>query len=144
MPQPNQCPFCQLDRQTNRIIRTDSYCRSFLSDPRLTRGHVLVVPVRHLDDPNQLNQREVEAVFNEVKRLRAKLLESVARGVDCWQKTRPDVPEGTGYKVNHVHFHVLPSNPGEELYEQSLTWTKDKFRQLSQREREEMAALLRS
>ena len=143
MTKPQDCPFCQLDSQPERIVRKNEHCRSFLSNPRLARGHALVIPNRHVETPDQINSDEYRAVFDEVRRLQAKILGSIAPGVDLWQKTRPSVRQGRRFKVDHVHFHVLPSNPGDELYDDSLTWTKDRFADLNDDERDEMVELLK-
>jgi len=139
----NECPFCELDAQTKRIIRKGDLATSFLSNPRLMKGHVLVVPNRHMDNPTELTDEETIAVFKEVKRIQAKLLSGFAAGVDQWQKTRLNVSDRTNFKVGHVHFHILPSNEGDEIFRQSLTWTVDRFTELTDAECEEMIRLLK-
>ena len=142
MSPAKSCPFCQLGPDSARIIRTGRLWRSFLSDPRLVPGHTLVIPSRHVESPTQLEAAEIQAIFGEIRRLQAKLLDSGALGVDQWQKTRPAVAEN-GRKVDHVHFHVLASNPGDELYDQSLTWTSDRFGRLTESECKQMVDRLR-
>ena len=103
----------------------------------------MVIPNRHVEIPDRINSDECRAVFDEIRRLQAKMLGSIALGIDCWQKTRPGVRQGQRFKVDHVHFHVLPSNPGDELYDGSLTWTRDRFVGLNDDERDEMVELLK-
>ena len=116
---------------------------SFLSSPRLAKGHVLVIPNRHLETPCDLNDAETESIFREVRRLQARMLGEFALGVDQWQKTRLMVKESKEFKVSHVHFHLLPSNPGDEMYDKALVWKLDNFEELTAREMDEMVAFLR-
>lgn len=115
---------------------------SILSNPRLMPGHALVVPSRHVETPADLTAKEVTAIYTEAQRLTSTMLRSIAQGVDTWQKTRPEVPEGK-IKVDHLHVHVMPSNPGDELYDTQLRWTADKFSSLTRDEAKEMQAILR-
>ena len=59
----------------------------------------------------------------EVERLRGAMLKMGYKGVDVFQKTRPEVAEGHNRtKMHHLHAHVVPSNPGDEIYERGLVW----------------------
>ncbi len=44
--------------------------------------------------------------------------------------------------MNHVHFHIIPSNPGEEGYAEALRWNRDKFEPLSLNEQDTMLDIL--
>lgn len=139
------CTFCSERTLEWRTIHHDKLVRSFLSDPKLAPGHSLVVPNRHVVPPESLTDEEKIAVFSEAERLRAAMLGSFAIGADWFQKTRPNVAQGhNGTKVDHWHLHVLPSNPGEELYETSLGWgVRSNFSPLLEREADEMLEVLR-
>ena len=80
-------------------------------------------------------------IFGEVQRI-AKAMGQIAAGVDTWTKARPQVPEG-GIKMDHTHAHVIPSNPGDEIYDTGVVWTPDRFRIPEDTEIEEMVALLK-
>lgn len=118
---PTDCNFCEIEHETDRIIRRTDLVTSFLSNPRLVPGHVLIVPNYHATLPTQLDDMEVLAMHSEANRLTKIMLGSFALGVDRWQKSRPQVPENE-IKQNHVHMHILPSNPGESVYSQGIEW----------------------
>ena len=136
MTRPEQCPFCIPSEDIrHRTIYEDDIIKSFLSKPRLTKGHVLISPKRHVAPPDSLTSQEKLATLDEIERLRLVMLAEIAQGVDVFQKSRPNVPEGTnGTKVDHIHFHVIPNNPGDELYDRGLLWTPDKFNPLDETE----------
>lgn len=114
---------------------------AFLSSPRLMPGHTLVIPNRHIELPSELSKEETTALFELINPIHAKLLGSLAVGVDIWQKSRPQVVED-GHKIDHVHFHVLPSTPGEELYGEALNWRRSQFGPLANEERNQILMLL--
>jgi diadenosine tetraphosphate (Ap4A) HIT family hydrolase len=121
------CPFCNRSYQKFIIYETDLLV-SFLPNLRLRRGHALVIPKRHVEPPQPLTTDESLAIMQEIERLRTSLLKHFGDGVDVWQKSRPRLPQGhNGTKVDHLHFHVLPSRPGDEIYETGLVWTLDHF-----------------
>lgn len=138
------CTFCSAQTLEWRTVHHDKLVRSFLSDPKLTRGHALVIPNRHVEPPDQLTNPESAAVIREAERLRAVMLGSFAVGVDVWQKTRQLISEGhNGTKMNHEHFHVLPSSPGDELYETGIVWSRpDNFSALTVPDAQEILEVL--
>ncbi len=144
MTSPENCIFCMTPPEVvDRIIYEDDLVRSFLSSPRLTKGHALVIPKRHVEPPETLTLDEAQAIREEAERLRQAMLDSFAEGVDFFEKTRPHVPEGhNGTKMNHLHIHVLPSNPNSEMYERGIIWTRDHFSQLTIEETDEMIPIL--
>jgi len=138
---PKECAFCEPEQFADRIINANEQATAFLSTPRLMPGHTLVIPNRHVELPSELTGEEVAAIFDLIAPIHVRLLGSLAVGVDIWQKARPFVPQD-GHKVDHVHFHVLPSQPGEELYGEALNWRRSQFAPLSVEERDDMIVLL--
>lgn len=114
------CPFCLPTLPERRIVRATDHTLTVLSDPRLLPGHTLVIPKRHIEEPWELREEELLAIFHEINRVRALLLDK-AEGVDIRQNYRPFLPQGRT-KVDHVRFHVLPRNNKDELYQQSMRY----------------------
>lgn len=137
------CAFCELGPESERIISQGNLATSFLSDPSLTPGHALVIPNRHVEVATDLSTAEILATQYEIRRLGSLMLGSFAKGVDVWQKTRLEVPEGQGVKMNHLHYHVLPSKPGNARYEHTHAWGMEHFSRLKATERNKFTKLLR-
>jgi diadenosine tetraphosphate (Ap4A) HIT family hydrolase len=135
------CPFCSIEPR-ERVIRSGELFVSFLSGPKLTRGHVLVVPTRHVEAPFELAAEETTAIFGEIRRLQRLIIKHLAPGVDTWQKYQPFVPEGSNNKVDHVHFHVLPRRPDDRLFMTPEASKMDAFTTLSDEECKELTKLL--
>lgn len=119
------CDLCQVGTESYRVINQTELITSFLSTPRLVRGHSLVIPNRHSVPPAELTDEEVLAMRREGDRLRKAMLGSFALGVDRFQKTRPFVGQA-GIKRDHEHEHIIPSSPStsNELYETGIIWGK--------------------
>jgi histidine triad (HIT) family protein len=116
------CDLCGIaDREPERVIHQTEQVTSFLSDKRLTPGHALVIPNAHVEVPWELSDEELRELHLEGDRLSIAMLGSFALGVERWLKTRPYVPEGE-IKRNHLHLHILPSSPGEPLYDPGVLW----------------------
>ncbi|HIA92286.1 TPA: HIT domain-containing protein [Candidatus Saccharibacteria bacterium] len=126
MEQSETCPFDSKDTiGPDRIIRVGLTVISFLSDPKITEAHVLVVPRRHVEPPYSFANNETLEREHEISRLRRIMLRTGFDGVDVFQKSRPLVAQGhNGTKVDHYHWHVLPSRRGDELYESRLDWSQ--------------------
>ena len=122
----HNCAFCSLESLRGRVIHDDrqSSVVSLLSNPAMTEYHSLVIPRRHVDPAEDvLTEQEIIDSHMEQDKLKDLFQEMGFRGVDIFQKMRPDVAEGAnGTKMNHFHTHVIPSRPGSVLYEASLSW----------------------
>jgi len=141
------CDFCGIAAtEPKRIIKANNpLVTSFLSNPSLGLGHALVIPKRHMTLPQDLSDNEIVAMHREADRLTKVMLGDLGlKGVDRWQKTRPDMPENA-IKRNHVHLHVLPSNPGEQLHDQGIIWggTEADWQPLADADRDRWLAALR-
>ena len=136
-----ECNFCEPSSFSERIVSENEDAIGLLSSPRLTPGHSLVIPRRHVESLDDLSGTEMQAIHELISPIYRRLLGSVALGVDVWQKTRHQV-EQDGVKMNHVHFHVIPSSPGDERYASALRWSRDQFEPLNEDERDTMLSLL--
>lgn len=137
------CRFCDTERQQH-IISKNNHAFALLSNPRLIRGHTLVIPWRHIEYPGELYYEELADCFSLIEDLRAKMLKSkLAEGVDIRQHYRPFLSE-SHVKVNHLHFHVIPRNPEDRLHKHSMRFETDIFTNLSDKEKQEVSTLLSS
>ena len=138
-----KCPFCEIDHEKTRVIRKDKLVTTILSNPRLMPGHTLVIPNRHIEEPWELSNEEILAVFEAVNYARTRLLDSIATGCDVRQNYRPFIAQNR-LKVDHVHFHVLPRTNEDELYRESMRFEKEIFAELTPEERTRILQLFHS
>lgn len=136
------CPFCTIETQADRILWSDQLTVTFLSNPRLMEGHTLVIPRRHVEKPWELTPEELQAIFANLWKAEQKLIASgIADGCDVRQNYRPFIPQGR-VKVDHVHFHALPRSLNDNLHQQSMQF--EVFEDLSASERDKLEKILKS
>ena len=136
------CRFCTIiNDETERIVAYRDHCFVLLSNPRLVPGHLLVIPRRHVERPNELNAEEQKNMFDTMLEFQDYILENVASGCDIRQHCKPFLPESR-LKVNHVHFHVLPREFQDELFLHSQK-NDEVFTDLGEDERDHFLMLFR-
>ncbi len=136
------CPFCSLETQTERMVEQTELAIVLLSNPRLMRGHTLVIPKRHVEKPWELTQDERLEIFKLIDKYELRLLNGEATGADIRQNYRPFLMQSR-VKVDHVHFHILPRTLEDELYHKGMKFEHELFADLSDSERNEMLGLLK-
>ena len=134
------CPFCDL--ANSRIIAENDYAKVIFSNPRLTKGHLLVIPKRHIEQPWSIKKSEREAIFEFIDKYQKLLAKRLGTGCDVRQNYRPFLEQGR-LKVNHLHYHLIPRVFEDELYEKSQIYEKDIFVKLKESEIAETLALLK-
>ncbi|MBI5803909.1 HIT family protein [Candidatus Pacearchaeota archaeon] len=132
-----ECPFCKINSEKNRIAKDKEFIRVIFSNPRLTPGHLLVVSKRHVEKTSELNEEEQKELFETLIEFQEKILSKVSSGCDVRQNYRPFIPQGR-LKVNHLHFHLIPRNFKDEIYEQYGKFQDKVFEDLSSEELDKM------
>ena len=136
------CPFCNIDKKRTRIIKEGKYIWVVLSNPRLVDGHLLIVPKRHIEKPSQMTEEEKKEIFDTVIDFQEKILSKFSSGCDIRQNCRP-FQKQSHLKVNHVHFHLLPREFEDELYQKCQIHETGIFRMLTEEEKEKFAKLFK-
>lgn len=128
------CPFCSINKrgpQRQGILEERSLVYAKASNPRLMHGHLLAIPIRHIELPWELEPEERQQIFDTILNLQQKIMATEDdMGCDVRQHCRPFLPEDV-CKVNHVHYHVMPRRLNDYLYQQVQIFEKDVFEKLS-------------
>lgn len=76
----------------------------------MSEGHLLSVPRRHTERIEELNEREWDALFAEVRRVARQ-----TRGTDGVAGVNTGVNSGVaaGQTIPHAHVHVIPRGHGD-------------------------------
>jgi diadenosine tetraphosphate (Ap4A) HIT family hydrolase len=103
------CPFCER-AETKVVIARNELAVAFPDAFPLSKGHTLIVPLRHEADCLRLSADEQQALLS--------LTRSVRRRLD--RKHSPDgynigmnVGHAGGQTIDHVHLHVIPRYAGD-------------------------------
>lgn len=139
----SDCPFCNIDKIKNRTLQESENTRVIFSNPRLMKGHLLVIPKRHVEQPWELTQHELNELFHHIHILQKRISETLGTGCDIRQNYRPFMKQGK-LKVDHLHFHLLPRTFQDDLYERSMKYETDIFSDLLDDEVKTVTEALRS
>lgn len=118
--------FCNYNE--DKLIRESENTITILSNPYLLRGHCLLIPKNHYEFLMEVPDNILFELIKEVRNVEMLLLGKLgAEGVDIRQNYRPFLKESK-YKINHLHFHVIPRTLEDELYKKSMIYEKDVFK----------------
>ena len=106
------CPFCD-----KKVVEYQKYFENdivlgLISHRPVAKGHCLIIPKRHIDTFDKLNDEETLAISNLIKKTHltaAKVLH--ADSFILLQKNGRNV----GQTVPHIHFHYIPRKADEKF-----------------------------
>lgn len=137
------CPFCDATiKERQGLLHQGKEAYVILSNPRKVPGHMLVIPKRHVEKLSDLTDTERKELFDTVIAFQEKVVSILASGCDIRQHYRPFLPQSR-LKVNHVHFHLIPREHEDELYQKSMKFENELFEDLTNEERERMVKMFR-
>jgi diadenosine tetraphosphate (Ap4A) HIT family hydrolase len=137
------CPFCKIDKKRTKVIEIKKNVLVIFSNKRLVPGHLLVVPRRHVLSPSDLNETERKEIFDTIIEYQEKIVPRIAAGCDVKLNYRPFLKQDD-HKVDHIHFHLLPRNLFDELFERSDKYHTVIFKKLPDEELKTFLPLLKS
>src|SRR4051812_26981045 len=130
------CLFCAIARgevPASFVLREERVC-GFLDTRPVFKGHVLVIPVEHVDDFHTLAQEEMAGFWSAVQRV-SRAVEGALEA----QGTFIGVNTKISQSVPHLHAHVVPRRKGDGL--RGFFWPRTKYE--SDAEMEEWAGKIR-
>jgi histidine triad (HIT) family protein len=118
------CTFCQIAKGElpAHIVFRDENVIAFLDRAPLLPGHVLVMPVTHVETLDDLPDGLLAPVFGAVRRT-SSALQKALRAEGSFVATNTRVSQS----VPHVHVHVVPRNKGDGLFSTRLIWQRKKY-----------------
>ncbi|KUK16657.1 HIT family protein [Thermococcus sibiricus] len=103
-----KCPFCTPSEEA--LLYENENIRILIDSFPANRGHLLIVPKRHIEDWRKLKEEEKQAIMKGVELAIEKLSEAL----------KPDgfnvginLGEAVGQTVAHLHVHVIPRYKGD-------------------------------
>jgi len=98
------CDFCELSVRRDQMIYTDDAVMILYPRKPLIFGHVLVLPVWHVEFFHELEDREIVAMKNSVAHLVEAFEKSLdLKGYNIFSNNGVQV----GQSVPHVHWHIF-------------------------------------
>ncbi|MFA5797328.1 MAG: HIT domain-containing protein [Candidatus Woesearchaeota archaeon] len=137
----NNCPFCKIAPRHTIIVKKFKYCYICFSNPRLMKGHLLVIPYRHVIRPAELKKEELNEIMHVTIMYQEKILKKYW-GCDIKENCRPSQKQDR-YKVDHLHIHLQPREFKDELYKKVQIHQGKVFKELTKKEAEEFLKFLK-
>lgn len=116
---PERCVFCRLladesADESNFVVYRGELSAAVLNAFPYTSGHLLVMPIRHVREPDELTDKESEALWRSawdaVSAIRAAYApDGVNLGVNLGRAAGAGIPD-------HLHEHVLPRWIGDTSF----------------------------
>jgi histidine triad (HIT) family protein len=134
------CPFCKINKNKTKILRT--YKNSFvvLSNPRIIPGHILIIPKRHVEKLSELIEIEKKELLNIIIEFQEKILLKISPGCDIRINYHPFQKQGR-LKVDHLHIHLIPRSLYDELFRKVQIKENNLFTKMNKQEMEKSAYL---
>ncbi len=103
-----ECPFCNPSDEV--ILYEDGLIRILLDSYPASRGHLLVVPKRHVESWEELTEEEKTALVKGIELTMKKLREVLKP--DAFN-VGMNLGSAAGQTVPHLHVHVIPRWEGD-------------------------------
>lgn len=109
---PADCAFCDViaGRAEAHIVHADEHTVAFLDRRPVFKGHVLLVPRRHVPVLADLPTDLVTPVFTVAQRLSAAIVDALGA-----QGSFVAMNNTVSQSVPHLHVHVVPRTKGDGL-----------------------------
>lgn len=107
----SDCIFCNLS--ADQIIAESDLCVAFYDQFPVSKGHVLIIPKRHVADYFELMPEEIAAMQKmlfEMKDVVQALYQPDGFNIGV------NVGEMAGQSIFHVHMHLIPRYAGDVEY----------------------------
>ena len=107
------CIFCKIIRKDipASIVYEDKDTLAFLDIKPAARGHTLVIPKKHAETIDSLDDDSAKKLMLTIKKV-GKVMGSFSDGYNVVENNG----EVAGQAVNHVHFHIVPRKRGDGLH----------------------------
>ena len=110
----SDCIFCSIikGKIPSSKIFEDDIVYSFLDINPASKGHLLVVPKRHIESLNDLTDEEFVSIFSCIKKITNALPKAVENsGFNLLMNMGKDA----GQIIPHIHFHIIPRRKEDGL-----------------------------
>jgi histidine triad (HIT) family protein len=109
-----ECVFCKIiNKELNAdVLYEDKFVIAFLDINPIAKGHCLVVPKKHFENLDEIDDNYLKKIITKVKKI-GKILEKATEkeGFNLILNNK----KAAGQFVNHLHFHIIPRSLGDNV-----------------------------
>ena len=103
----SNCIFCAIveGRLPSYVIYQDEYLKAVMDRYPGTKGHVIIMPKRHVADIYGLNAEEAAALIPLAQKIAEKMRDTLGmKGLNLLQNNG----KAAGQEIDHFHLHLIP------------------------------------
>ena len=106
------CVFCQIvtGAEQAEIVWRSEHALAFLDNRPLFPGHVLLIPIQHVETLADLSAAEVGPLFQAAQRLETAVEQAMKS-----QGSFVAINNRVSQSVPHLHIHIVPRTKGDGL-----------------------------
>ena len=97
------CELCKALGEDYRLVCKTEFSFSIVIIEPLKPGHILILPIRHIESLEELNAAETKDLFNLINKMKLTLSK------DCSEDPILFMNFGSHATQPHLHFQMLPS-----------------------------------
>ena len=105
----NPCIFCKINQ--NELIFENDYAYASLDSYPVSQSHSLVVPKRCIENYFELDEKEILACNDLIKKLKKKIMKE-DKSVEGFN-IGTNAGKVAGQSIFHCHIHVIPRRKGD-------------------------------
>ena len=105
----NPCIFCKINQ--NEFIFENDYAYASLDSYPVSQSHSLVVPKRCIENYFELDEKEILACNDLIKKLKKKIMKE-DKSVEGFN-IGTNAGKVAGQSIFHCHIHVIPRRKGD-------------------------------
>ncbi|KAJ5075924.1 hit family protein [Anaeramoeba ignava] len=107
MENQKNCIFCKIIKGEipSYKIYEDENTLAFLDIKPLSKGHVLVIPKKHVEYLNELDEETAKEVMGIIPKIASAVISQ--EGVEGWNLLSNN-GKFSGQEIFHIHFHIIP------------------------------------
>lgn len=106
----NECPFCSYSNNKSDMLLSNELAFVIADRFPVNRGHLLVIPFRHIQSVFALTSHEKLAIFALLEQARILLDQEYAPN---GYNIGVNVGEAAGQTILHTHIHLIPRYAGD-------------------------------
>ncbi|MCD6523009.1 MAG: HIT family protein [Candidatus Diapherotrites archaeon] len=108
------CVFCDIvaGKEKASKIYEDEHTLAFMDIGQVTKGHVLVIPKRHIETIDEMSEQDALHLARTVYIITKAVKQALnAEGINIIQSNG----KAAGQHIKHIHFHILPRFTGDGI-----------------------------
>ncbi len=109
-----ECVFCKIINKEipAEILYEDKYVIVFLDINPISKGHSLVVPKKHFESLEDVDDKYLKKIITRIKKVSSILIKAVNKeGFNLLLNNK----KAAGQLINHLHFHIIPRSLGDNV-----------------------------